>query len=83
MIIIIKEINRGAIILGHAWQYQRITCVTVLIIIGCMYQKSFSRSCVNLVHPAVYEEIRPDIAYIRPDIIHIRPDVGCHLWNIM
>ena len=74
MIIIIEEINR-AIILGHAWQYQRITCVTVLIRIGCMYQKSFGRLCVTLVHPAVYGEIWPDITHIRPDIIHTRPDV--------
>ena len=37
--------------------------------------------CVTLVHPAGYEEIRPDIAYIRSDIIHIRPDVGCHLFK--
>ena len=27
--------------------------------------------CVTYVHPAIYGEIRPDIAHIRPDIMYI------------
>ena len=54
--------------------------VTVPMGIDSMTKESLgNRYMCDFVHPAGYEEIRPDIAYIRPDIIHIRPDVGCHL----
>ena len=55
-------------------RYQSMPCVTVLVRIGGVIQEIIRRViCVTLVHPAVYGEIRPDIAHIRLDII--RPDV--------
>ena len=58
--------------------------VTVPIGIGSVIKNSFGDYiCVTLVHPAGYDEIRPDIAYIRSDIVYIQPDVYGHLWNIM